>query len=93
MHSHVAGRCRGSGTQRAPVAATQSESPEFVLTGSFDSGVDPEVAIWNQLEALLHSLSRRETAWVFRMPVDPVKASAPDYYDIVKCATLNPILL
>lgn len=55
----------------------------MAIMGSFDASIDPELAIWNQLETLLHSLSRRPTAWVFREPVDPVKAAAPDYYDIV----------
>lgn len=71
------------------MAALQSVSPKMSLMGSLEVGVDPELAIWNQLETLLHTLSRRPTAWVFRMPVDPVKASAPDYYDIVKCATCS----
>lgn len=66
----------------------QSEGPEVALMGSFEEHLDPEVATWNQLETLLHSLSRRPTAWVFRVPVDPVKANAPDYYHIVKCAAI-----
>ena len=59
----------------------------MVLAKKLDDTLDTEESIWNRLDGLLHSLSRQKTAWVFLEPVDPVKAGAPDYFDIIKCAT------
>lgn len=48
--------------------------------------LDNVEAIWTRMDTLLHSLARRQTAWPFREPVNPVKANIPDYFDVIKCA-------
>ena len=50
---------------------------------------DNEASLWGRAETVLHSLMRRNTAWVFNEPVDPVKAGAPDYLDVIQCVLLR----